>query len=258
MANKQVYNINALRPIIVAAHNGGNKRAITSDMVQGGGIDTSYFMAWKDDVNALRKTVADYIAKKRAVKYGYTIGGKDVTADDVAAAREEIFPKWKTILEVGEKSKFAKELHVNPDDVEDLIGFAWDFVDSGKGTIEAISTEQIFRKKVEALLGCAIARNAVLLDGDRETLEKYRSAQSRIQNAKDKADELAAEKKSYKLLLGDVPETETKFIEFLENHIKAVEDAETANETSKTKAEEDLAKVKAKATLVLNRIKLAK
>ena len=255
---KKITNFNAMRPTIVAAHKAGNRKAITKDIVQGCDIDNEYFVMWQADCNKLRLTVADYVLKKRAVKYGYQMNGVDVTEDDVFAARERIFPKWKEILQVGETSKDKKELHVDLDDVEDLIGLVWDFMDSGKGTVEIIVSDQTFRKKVESLLGCAIAKNALLEDADRDTLSAFRSAERRIQNCIDAQGELDIKKKNFELMLGGIPETETKFIEYVKAQIAAVDEELKANKESKAKAEADQKKYNKDAKAILQRIRYAK
>lgn len=257
-AKKSITNFNALRPVIVEAHRAGNHKAINKDMVSGAGIDSEYFNAWCQDCNKLRLTVADYVLKKRAVKYGYQIGNVDVTADDVASAREAIFPKWKEILQVGEASKDTKELKVDVDDVEDLIGFVWDFMDSGKGTVETIVTEQMFRKKVESLLGCAIAKNAVLEDGDRDKLSAYRSAEKTIQKCIDTKAELEADKKSLEELKKSLPETEKGFIKYLNAKISDIDKELKANAERKVNAEDTKRKGASDAKAILQRIRFAK
>lgn len=258
MAKKTTTNFNALRSVIIEAHNGGNHKAISKDMVSGAGIDNEYFVMWCNDCNKLRLTVADYVLKKRAKKYGYEIAGKDVTDKDISKAREAIFPAWKEILQTGENSKDARELKVDVDDVEDLIGFVWDFMDSGRGTVEHIVTENIFRKKVESLLGCAIAKNAVLEDGDRDTLTAFRSAEKRIANAKETTTELKNQKEALENLKKSLPATEKKFAEYLNTQLAAIDEEISATADAKAKAEKDKKAVAATAKEILNRIRYAK
>lgn len=258
MAKKTTTNFNALRSVIIEAHKGGNRKAISKDMVSGAGIDNEYFVMWCNDCNKLRKIVADYVLLKRAKKYGYQISGRDVTDAAIKTAREGIFPAWKEILATGEKSKDARELRVDVDDVEDLVGFVWDFMDSGRGTVEHIVTENIFRKKVESLLGCAIAKNAVLEDGDRDTLTAYRSAEKRIQSAKDEIAELKTQTESLETLKKSLPTTEKKFAEYLNRQIAAIQDEITAKTEAKAKAEKDKKAVAANAKAILSRIRFAK
>lgn len=255
---KKVTNINALRPVIVASHNSGNRKAITKEMVQGADVDSSYYNAWVADCNKLRRTVADYVIKKNAFLDGYKANGLEVTEADVQAARDLIYPKWKEILQVGEPKKDSKELHVSEMDIEDLIKFVWDFMDSGKGTVKSINTEQIFRKHVESLLGCAIAKNEVLDDIDRDNLNNYRSAQRRIQNAIDAKAELLITLDSYKKTLAGLPDTEVQYKKFLENMITEKETEIKAEDEKKATAEADAKKYNAEAQKILRRIKTIK
>lgn len=255
---KKVTNFNALRTVIIAAHNAGNRKAINKEMVQGANVDVSYFNAWIADVNKLRRTVAEYVIKKNAFLDGYKANGLEVTEADVQAARELIYPKWKEILQVGEPETDSKELHVSELDIEDLIKFTWDFMDSGNGTVKQINTEQIFRKHVESLLGCAIAKNEVLDDIDRDNLANYRSAQRRIQNAIDAKAELLVALDSYEKTLAGLSDAETQFKSFLENMITQKKDEIEAEDKKKATAEADAKKYNAAAQKVLARIRLVK
>ena len=125
---KKIYNINAMRPVIVVAHGADycNSKAITKEMVVCAGVDLGYFTRWQSDVNVLRETVCEY------VKLKHDTSAKD---EDVYAAKERIFPKWKTILEAGENTKYAKELHVTPYDVDSLVGYAEQFMATSRGTM---------------------------------------------------------------------------------------------------------------------------
>lgn len=244
---KKIYNINAMRPVIIKAHGADycNSKAITKEMVVGAGVDMSYFVKWQSDVDALRETVCEYVKLKH-----------DSSAKDevVYASRERIFPKWKTILEAGENTKEARELHVTPYDVDSLVGYAEQFMATSRGTMITFTTKQIFRKYVEALLGCRIAQNAVMTDGDRDTLQAYYSAQRRIQNCIDAASELKTQKESYELMKKDA-ENEPMFLAFIDRKIKEVEEQEKANNESRTKADEALAKVSKDAKAIEQKIK---
>jgi len=256
--NKKVTNFNALRDVIIIAHNTGNRKAITKDMVQGANIDMTYFNAWVTDVNKLRRTVAEYVIKKNAFLDGYKANGLEVTEADVQAARDLIYPKWKEILQVGEPKKDSKELHVSELDIEDLIKFVWDFMDSGKGTVKNINTEQIFRKHVEALLGCAIAKNEVLDDIDRDNLTAYRSAQRRIQQAIDAKADLLIQLDGYKKTLAGLSAEEVQYKKFLENMITQKETEIKAEDEKKVNAEADAQKYNKAAQDILLRIKAVK
>ena len=244
---KKIYNINAMRPVIVCAHGAEycNSKAITKEMVVGAGVDMSYFVKWQADVDALRETVCEYIKLK------HDTSAKD---ENVYASRERIFPKWKTILEAGENTKEAKELHVTPYDVDSLVGYAEQFMATSRGTMITFTTKQIFRKYVEALLGCRIAQNAIMTDGDRDILQSYYSAQRRIQNCIDTASELKTQKENFELMKKDA-ENEPMFLAFIDRKIKEVEEQEKANSESRTKADEALAKVSKDAKAIEQKIK---
>lgn len=254
---KKTTNFNELRPVIITAHKAGNTKAITRDMVQGADIDIRFYNEWVKDVNALRATVGNYLDKKYAKKYGYTIDGNNVTKDDLFAAKELIYPKWKEVLQVGEVSKNDKELCVDDDDIEELIGFVNVFMNSGKGTVRVHETEQLFRKKVESMLGCAIAKNAVLSDIDRDNISEFRSAEKRVQNAIDKIEAKETERKNYKIKLDGLPQTEVQFREYLENMITDCDTELRALKESKLNAEADVKKYSKEAQTALNRIRYA-
>ena len=247
---KKIYNINAMRPAIVKAHGADycNSKAITKDMVVGAGIGLEYFVKWQNDVNALRDTVCEY------VKLKHNHNAKD---EEVYAARERIFPKWKTILEAGEDSKETRELHVTPYDVDSLVGYAEQFMATSRGTVISNTTQMVFRKCVEALLGCRIAQNEVLSDEDRDILQEYYSVQKRIQTCIDKASELKTQKASFELLKSTA-QNEQKFLEFLNKQIADIEEQEKANAETRSKADEALAKVSGKAKAIEDKIKSIK
>lgn len=260
---KTTTNINALRPIIVAAHNSGNHKAISKEMVQGANVDVEYFSAWVADVNALRETVKEYVLVKMAVRNAEDGNGffrnKKVTSDDVFAARELIFPKWKEVLQVGEPKKNEKQLRVDEGDVEDLVKFAWDFMDSGKGTVKTIQSEQVFRKYVESMLGCIIAKNDVLDDDDRDALQSFRSAEKRVQKCIDEKSELNTQLKSFKLTRESLPKNgEEMYKKFLDNKITELEEALEKNEDKMETAKKDVAKYTKQARVILERINQAK
>lgn len=255
MADKnKVYNFNTMRPVIIIAHNNGNTKAINKDMVDGAEIDNRYFIQWQSDVNKLRETVLDYVTKKKNARFDSSI-----TEGDVYAARERIFPKWKEVLRVGEADKTSKELHVQESDIEDLIGFAWDFMKTTRGTVETGVSQQIFRKKVEALLGCAIAKNMMLNDHDRDVLDAYYKASKRVQQCIDQIAELEASKKNWEDMSKDEKNAkETQFLEFIGRKIKEIDEQIKALNESKTKAEASEKEYSTEAKAIESRIKTIK
>lgn len=251
MARKN-YNFNAIRPVLVIAHNTGNKKAINKDMVDGAGIDNMYFVQWQADVKALQKTVEDYVDKRKNGRFDSTI-----TEGDIYAARERIFPKWKEVLSCAEKEKTTRELHVNPADVEDLIGFAWKFMDTGVGTAECHVDEKVFRKQVESLVGCMIAEKEMLTDHERDIIEKYRKATSKVQSCIDALSELETKKKDWELKKSELPETEKLFGVYIDNQIRTInEQIKTVNE-QKYSAEMEEKEVSTEAKTIQLKIKYA-
>ena len=132
--------------------------------------------------------------------------------------------------------------------------YAEQFMATSRGTMITYTTKQIFRKYVEALLGCRIAQNAVMSDSDRDTLQSYYSAQRRIQNCIDTASDLKTQKENY-MSMKESAKDEPAFLAFIDRMIKGVEEQEKANDESRTKANEALAKVSKDAKAIEAKIK---
>lgn len=251
MATKKIINFNVMRNALVAAHNQNNTKAITADQATGAGVDAAAFKKWCSDVNALRETVWNYVAKKKNSRRDA------IKAEEIRAARELIYPKWREILAAGEEKVLEKQLRVSENDIEDLIGFSWCFMGTGKGTAEARVGEQIFRRLVESLIGCAIAKNAVLTDEDRETLTAYYGAQKTVQRCIDKIAELNTTIKSYKLKMGEV-KGEAKFTEYLQSLIKQAEADKADLEKQQEKAEDEIKTKSKEAQSIEDKMERAK
>lgn len=252
--NKKIYNFNAIRPAIIVAHNDNNRKAIDRQRIADLGIDNAYFIQWQTDCNALRETVIDYVTKKKNARFD-----SKITEGDVYAARERIYPKWKEILHCGEADKTTRELKVSEADVEDLIGFAWDFFATSRGTAEIPVTQQMFRKKIESLLGCVIAKNAVLTDDERDTLDAYYKASKRIQQCVDQLADLKTQKKTWEDMAKDEKNaSETQFLAFIGHKVKEIKEQIKACEESKSKAEETEKEYSTKAKEIEKKIALAK
>lgn len=253
MANNKVYNFNEMRKVIVLAHNMNNTKAITKDMVAGAGVHNDYFDWWKNDVKKLQNAVWDYVRAKKNQRYG----DSDITDEAIKANYEKIFPLWKEILATGEKTKTAKELHVQLSDVEDLIGYVTEFMATSRGTIEHQVTDQIFRKKVESLLGCIIAKNAVLNDADRDILKEYQKQTRTIDQCKTRIEELEAGWKNLEELKRKNA-SEKAFAEYLGKAINETKEELKAQKEKLATAEVELAKVSTDAKNIEARMKLAK
>ena len=166
-------NMNVIYPALVAAHNGGNRSAISKDLILGCGIDNIYLVRWSSDVEKLRKAVWAYFALRVEVQNGRA------DKHDLEVAFNKLYPLWKNLLAQGERKTDERELHADQYDIEDIIGFAWDFfwIDGmSVGTQIAATDSKKFRQKIEALVGCKIAGVAVLTDSQRKKMEDYHKA----------------------------------------------------------------------------------
>lgn len=241
---------NAMREALVVAHNSGNKKAISDEVATACGVGASDFKAWKDDVNSLRAVVWDYVVKKNNARCD-----SKITAAQLTAARELIFPKWKEVLGGGEKRCLEREMHVDPVDVEDLIGFCWDFFATAEqGTIQIKVGEGVFRRKVESLIGVIMARNEILNDEDRDILTKYYGYQRAITQAITKAGEQEQLIKDYKLMKGQAKD-EKEFVKFLNNKIKEAEAEKAEADKAKAEAESKRDEIATKAQAIEARIR---
>lgn len=247
---KKVTNFNAMRPVLIKMHNEGNAKPINKDHVVFADVDVAFFTAWVSDVNALRETVVDYVTKK----HNRYVPGSTLTDDDVWAARERIYPKWKEVLSCGENSKTERELHVSDADVEDLVGFAWNFMKSSHGTVIAPVNDVKFRQKVESLVGCAIAKNAVLTDGERDTLDAYYAAQKRKDNCLIKASELKTTKKNWELM--NRPELSDDFKAYINEQIAIIDKQIEDNDKASNDADAKISELAGKARVIENKIKV--
>ena len=170
-ATQKVVASNSMRPALVLAHNANNQKVITKKDCEDCGIAESHLQQWIKEVEELRVVVAEYVRAKH---------DHNVSQEQATLKRNAIFPKWSAILEAGECSPFIKELRVTPLDVDSLVGYSEFFVPTAVGTQIGATTEKVFRKYVESLVGCKMAKNAVLTDEDRDKLKEYRKTERRI------------------------------------------------------------------------------
>lgn len=167
------YAVNAMRKAIIAAHKTNNKKAITVEMALAGDATEERFNQWVQWVQDLRDVTVDYIVLKHK---------KSATDKELEVARGRIFPAWRTILKVGEEDIFHKNMFIRKEDIDSIVGYAETFMATSKGTAMAVTGKLVFRKQIEALLGCRMAGNSVLKDADRDCLQNYYSAQRTLQN----------------------------------------------------------------------------
>lgn len=258
MAKKTKATVNLyadMRIALVKAHNDGNKKAIDKQRVADLDVDPTSYNMWVSQCKLLRDTTFDYVAKKKNARFD-----SEITEDQVKEAREKIYPMWKSLLSFGESTKYDKELRVSESDVEDLVGFVWDFYNTGVGTAEACVKESVFRKKVESLLGCIIAKNAVLTDEERDALAKYQKAIHRQEQAQATIDELQESIDNYEFTLKGIPNRadQKPFRDYMEKLIASVKtDMEKAEEKKKN-AEADEKKYAKDAKAIQSKMKAAK
>ncbi len=173
-AENSQYAVNAMRTAIISAHKLCNKSAITKDDAIKGGTTEERFEQWIQWVKDLRDVAAAYVVLKHS---------NTATKQEKDIARGKIFPAWRSILAVGEENVFHKNMFVTEHDVDSIVGYAETFVATVKGSAQSVQSPILFRKKIETLLGCRIAGNAVLNDEQRDTLAEFYGAQRTLKNA---------------------------------------------------------------------------
>ena len=235
---------------LVAMHNAGNSKAITDEIASLAGVTSSEFQSWKDDVRKLQAVVWDYVVLKNKARC------ETVEEKKLHASRELIFPAWKAVLSGGEKRALETQLHVDPFDVEDLIGFCWKFMVAGDiGTIQTKTGETVFRKYVESLIGVIIAKNEILDDQDRDDLTAYYGYLRSIEKCLTRMAEKELEIKNYKAKLAEIKGKEAKFESFLNIMIKEAEAEKAEIQKTKEKAEADRDNIAEKAQAIEARLK---
>lgn len=243
---KKVTNFTAMRKAIVTAHKLNNTKAIDKNLAAACDAMPDQFAQWKEDVGKLRELVCTYVK----VKHSPT-----AEPDAVKKAHDALFPVWKDILATGESDAHVRELHVSEYDIDSLVGYAEMFIATSKGTAQAVTGKDVFRKNVESLIGCRIAQNEVLDDNDRDTLQKYYSLQKSIGNADDKLKDLKKSKSEVELLLKDPKiANEKSYLVFLNARKSTIEDEIRKTTTSKADAQSKLAEVTPKAKVVEGRL----
>lgn len=168
------YAVNAMRNAIAKAHILNNRKAINRDEAFMAGATEERFNQWVVWVDNLRDVVSEYVRIKHV---------KSTSQKELDLARGRIFPAWRTILKVGEEDIFHPNMFVRESDVDSLVGYCETFMSTTKGTQLTTTTKVIFRKQVEALLGCRMAGNAVLVDQDRDDLSEFYKAEKSLASA---------------------------------------------------------------------------
>lgn len=166
---KSRFNITTMRSAIVAAHNCGNKHAITEMEAVAGGATKEQFTNYRKAVIALKEKADKYI----------TVNFQKVDTANKKAIYDEIFPVWKETLLAGELDQFHPNMWVDEHDVVNIIHY--DILDqpTDKGLVRSTQTELVFRKGIETYIGMKVANNGVMTAENRDKLQKNKSALKR-------------------------------------------------------------------------------
>lgn len=159
------YAINAMRTALAAAHNLNNRHAISKEEAVMSGTTEERYNEWVKWVNDLKTVVEEYCAVKH---------NRTSTAEEISSKEGKCFAVWRTILKAGEEDVFHPNMFVRNADISSLVGYCETFVSSGKGSQLAFTSSAFFRKRVETLIGCRMAGNAVLTNENRNTIKEHR------------------------------------------------------------------------------------
>lgn len=259
---KESFAVNAMRPAIVKANETGNRHAITKQDASDAGVDEERLDQWILWVEELREVTAEYVTAKR---------NRSSNETERNSLRGRIYPKWRTILKVGEESLFSPKMYLREDDVETLIGFCEDYLATAIGTEQVNATKTKFRKMVETLLGCRIKGCETLPAKDRDLIVTYESAQRSVKkaetalhgdgkNIKGIIADIATAEAAYETLktaLYDLGATEEKVKAMTEGYLKNIKDlkaAKTRSEKAKKEAESVILANKTEYEAVIARI----
>lgn len=251
---KTIYNINAMRPVLVRAHNAGNSKAINNDMMDGAGIDHLYLVKWQADVEDLYNACKKY----NEAKYNSRCLDSTITQAEVDTFRNRIFPKLKTLLEAGENSKMSRELHAEESDIEELVCFQWDFFGTTNGTVRAGVKLDKFRQKVEAMIGCKMAKNAFMSAEDREIIDTYKSAVKRLKNTRKTQAELKETLATWTEIKKGLAPEEVTMTAYCDKMILETETSLKAEKEGEIKAQQTIDEHRGKVNAIDARIKLLK
>lgn len=209
-----VYNINVMRPAILAARRGGNSKALTEKFCfDNFAISKGYFTAYLNSVTKLYRAACDF------VQLAHNYGSMNVAA--VSEAREKIFPLWKDMLSQVEEDEHKCDLHVAPHDVDSIIGFAQKFMMDANKPLEddddfvahKVWTSvpfRAFQKAIETDLGLRAENVNTLSPERRDFLDKERKFISRIRKTEGRISDSNAAIEDLKRLVAQVSGEETK------------------------------------------------
>lgn len=173
MATKKIYNINAMREVLLAARKDGNRKMITAKFCAEHNVAEGYFTMFRNTIQELYEVTSNYCRLKNS---------QGVAEETLKEAHDKIYPLWKSLLETAEKDKLKKDLHCTEHDISNLVSFCQKFTsdrnDESRGTDKEFCAQKVwaiqpiaqFQKFIETDLGIRIEKIEVLSDEQRDYL----------------------------------------------------------------------------------------
>ena len=253
---KKTFNYNAMRPAIIAAHNNGNRKAISKEYVDAFGIQDLQFEEWKKDIKKLYDAALEYhkLFRKPTLTW---------TAEDTAALEEieqkKILPAWANLLHAGESTKESRELRVLPNhDPMWVLRYISKIVTVADiGSVDSDAGFDVFRKGIETEIGLRIAQNGMLTADDRDTVERYQSAARRVSTCNTLAEELLKELETAKANLEKAADANEDVKAFMAHIVKGVEEQISANNESRKQAQATVEELKGKYDGIVSKLNKA-
>lgn len=200
--NPVPYNINYMRPALIAAREDGNRKKITKEFCRGLGIDAGYFRTYNNAMENLYAATCEYCAVKNS-----PLGIAETMAERTSALStllDDVYRWYKELLSMAEKDRMERELHATKHDISNLIGFCQKFVndcvnvtfddDFNAKKVWANAKKSAFVKSVETDLGIRIAGVDMLSDEDRDILKEQQKLVSKVNKLRSKNDALEQSK----------------------------------------------------------------
>lgn len=253
------YATNAMRSLIIQKSLDGQRRAINLSQVEEAGLTKATFEEWKYNVDSLYDAALDY--------------SDSIGKTEEGPAREELWKRWRTIINVGNEDMFHKNMFVRRNDVENLRVLAAEsdelYID-GVGFVPSVKGRDAFRAKIEIRLACRITGNSRLNDEDRQTLidmnkaERSIDASNKILNGyvqgKNVVSSIGAQIADVEKELESTTKTLTsagvkdvaKYTKRLTAQLKALKEQEKAAEKRLKKATEAKSKLQSKYDSIIN------
>lgn len=193
MAKTNITPMTGMYNALKNAHNQGLSKAITKEFAAGAGADVTVFDAWVYQIEqVLYPVVRSYVQMKIEKRYNPEIKSKDLEK-----ARKEILPVWKIISLAGQDFDGTARIHISKEDVEELVGFAKKFVYRPTGVAETGMGTNQFRRLVESMLGCMMAKSHWCTEKDADIVKEYDRAVATCDNGEARINELKEQLKKH-------------------------------------------------------------